>query len=244
MSINEAIFTARVLNGLSARQLAAMTGVAPSTVTRIEAGKVNPTWTMASTLLHALGSKASERFESLGAEAATEAAEALLDGVTLENNEWIKRWGAARLIDHTTPRDLLTVLVNAGLANRVASRPGVTTYVFDDDITDPHVQMRKIEGRYAVTGIGALTGELTAKPTIYLDKSASIPATWRIQRTTSPVAVIVIPAPPTLRFDENIYGFMSTSRSRAIADAFAGSGREPDQAEAFIPEFERALAHA
>ena len=54
MDLAERISTLRRVNGLSARQLAAMVDVAPTTVTRIESGAVSPSFDLAQEILTVL----------------------------------------------------------------------------------------------------------------------------------------------------------------------------------------------
>ena len=55
MDLAERISTLRRVNGLSARQLAALVDVAPTTVTRIESGAVSPSFDLAQEILTVLG---------------------------------------------------------------------------------------------------------------------------------------------------------------------------------------------
>jgi predicted transcriptional regulator len=57
MTASDAIRRARALNGLSRTQLARLADVAPSTVTRIEAGQLDPTWSTVQKLMQAAGIK-------------------------------------------------------------------------------------------------------------------------------------------------------------------------------------------
>lgn len=57
MNLAERISTLRRVNGLSARQLAALVDVAPTTVTRIESGVVSPSFDLAQEILAVLGSR-------------------------------------------------------------------------------------------------------------------------------------------------------------------------------------------
>lgn len=55
VDLAERISTLRRVNGLSARQLAALVDVAPTTVTRIESGAVSPSFDLAQEILTVLG---------------------------------------------------------------------------------------------------------------------------------------------------------------------------------------------
>jgi transcriptional regulator with XRE-family HTH domain len=55
MDLAERISTLRRVNGLSARQLAALADFAPTTVTRIEAGRVSVSFDLAQEILAVLG---------------------------------------------------------------------------------------------------------------------------------------------------------------------------------------------
>ncbi|WP_156223687.1 helix-turn-helix domain-containing protein [Pseudactinotalea suaedae] len=57
MDIGERASTLRRANGLSARQVAALVDVAPTTVTRMESGAVSPSFDLAQEILTVLGSR-------------------------------------------------------------------------------------------------------------------------------------------------------------------------------------------
>jgi transcriptional regulator with XRE-family HTH domain len=102
MDLAERISTLRRVNGLSARQLAAAVDVAPTTVTRIEAGKVSPSFDLAQEILAVLGEPLG--FTGLADTSVIAAARLALDpSLAVEAvpgvGDWWTRWARMGLVD-------------------------------------------------------------------------------------------------------------------------------------------------
>lgn len=127
-TLAQRIRNARLMNALSARQVAALAGVSPSTVTRVESGKMNPTYDVVLKLLDAVG--LDERFDPISDPLAVATARWVLGsgeeppGV----DYWINRWiltGTLKLdkIGDVTVPDLQTFAFRAGRAAPLSWRP-------------------------------------------------------------------------------------------------------------------------
>ena len=134
MDLAERISTLRRLNGLSARQLAALVDVAPTTVTRIEAGEVSPSFDLAQEILTVLGAPIG--FTGLVDMAAIAAARLALDpalavAVTPEVDAWRERWARIGLIEpsgRVVSGKEADLLFRAGRAARLTRRPGAADF--------------------------------------------------------------------------------------------------------------------
>lgn len=244
MTIGSTITDARLRSGLSIRQLAAMANVSPSTLSRIEANKNDPSWTAASTLLRCLGARPGEQFESLGDESATETATAILSAADIPTNEWTERWERARLLTDGRPRDLERLLLNAGQANRISVRKGVKTLALNSaSVASILDRLNRSNNSYALTGLSTLYNEFTPQPVIYVARPNELLDFLPQIYTPTADKLIVLPMSSSLELEDG--GWVpSVSRARALVDAYSGSGREPDQADAFLPEFDSSLSHA
>jgi transcriptional regulator with XRE-family HTH domain len=137
VDLAERISTLRRVNRLSARQLAALVDVAPTTVIRIESGAVSPSFDLAQEILTVLGEPLG--FTGVADVAAIAAARSALDPtlavpVTPDVEAWRQRWARIRLLEaagRVTPgrrRTFCSVLA-ASLGSPVGrapwtSRPG------------------------------------------------------------------------------------------------------------------------
>lgn len=130
VTLAQRLRTARMMNALSARQVAALAGVSPSTVTRVESGKMNPTYDVVLKLLDAVG--LDERFDPVSDPLAVATARWILSfGEEPPGADyWINRWIVTgtlkldKLGDITVP-DLQTFAFRAGRAAPLARRPNV-----------------------------------------------------------------------------------------------------------------------
>jgi transcriptional regulator with XRE-family HTH domain len=134
VDLAERISTLRRVNGLSARQLAALVDVAPTTVTRIESGAVSPSFDLAKEILTVLGEPIG--FTGLADVDAIVAARLALDpeldvsstpGVEL----WRQRWARIGLLDadgRVAAGKEADLLFRAGRAARLTRRPGAVDF--------------------------------------------------------------------------------------------------------------------
>lgn len=134
MDLAERISTLRRVNGLSARQLAALVDVAPTTVTRIESGVVSPSFDLAQEILAVLG-------EPIGCTGVADvdaiaAARLALDpglglSVTPGITAWLQRWSRIGLVEvngPVVPGREADLLFRAGRAARLTRRAAAMNF--------------------------------------------------------------------------------------------------------------------
>ncbi|MDF2444064.1 MAG: hypothetical protein JWR01_2267, partial [Subtercola sp.] len=173
MTASESIRTARTLNGLTRTQLARMADVSPSTVTRIEAGELDPSYSMWEKLLNAAGYRATSTIESLGDATAVAAAREILTGENFDlpaTDAWKSRWKRAGM---TSARSLPAIALQAAVASPLRTRAGLRYAAYDRPWQQIVGELRAQGIRYAVSGLNAARGgdrlSGSAWPVIYVD---------------------------------------------------------------------------
>ena len=154
MEARDVLQSVRARGGLSQADLARMAGIAPSTVSRIERGELEPTWSVMNRLLESAGYRPAGGLVSTGDVNAVAAARAVLgeladatrnDGV----RSWIDRWTRARFVDENgRARDVEKIGVQAGIASRLFDRSNPKlSVVYDRSWRDIVTSLQRCPGR-------------------------------------------------------------------------------------------------
>lgn len=158
MDLAERISTLRRVNGLSARQVAALVDVAPTTVTRIESGVVSPSFDLAQEILTVLGEPIG--FTGAADVDAIATARLALDpelGVssTPGVESWRQRWARIGLLDgdgRVVPAKEADLLFRAGRSARLSRRPGAVDFAAGLSADQIAESCRAAGIEYALTG--------------------------------------------------------------------------------------------
>lgn len=245
MDLAERISTLRRVNGLSARQLAALVDVAPTTVTRIEAGAVSPSFDLAQEILSVLG-------ESIGftgvADTAPIAAARLaldptLDIVVVPGVEaWQQRWARIGLVDSSgrvVAGKEADLLFRSGRAARLTRRPGAVDF-------DAGKSAHEIARLFADSGVDyALSGDAGANlyrssageawPVLYVEDVARAAEAAGLSRKESGsfgMRVTLIPFDGVSELGRTrIDSITVVARDQVIVDAYGGIDRMAEQAD-------------
>lgn len=135
MNVAERIRALRTVNGLSIRQLAALADIAPSTITRIEAGQMSPTSALVENLLGNLGATVVDRpiAEPAASAAARTATDPTYNGAQPAKTQSIlDSWSRIGLIDSrgaAVEGKQADVLFRAGRLDRLQYRDAASTYL-------------------------------------------------------------------------------------------------------------------
>ena len=248
MDLAERISTLRRLNGLSARQLAALVDVAPTTVTRIEAGEVSPSFDLAQEILTVLGEPIG--FTGLVDTAVIAAARLALDpalavAVTPAVDAWRERWARIGLIE-TSGRVVVgkeaDLLFRAGRAARLTRRSGAVDF-------KAGMSACEIAGLLADAGVDyALTGDAGANlyrssageawPVLYVEDIASAAAAADLTRKepgSFGMRVTLIPFDGVSEIGRIEIGDITVAaRDQVILDAYGGIDRMTEQADILL----------
>lgn len=248
MDLAERISTLRRLNGLSARQLAALVDVAPTTVTRIEAGRVSPSFDLAQEILTVLGEPIG--FTGAADKAAVAAARLALDpdldiAVPLGVQSWWQRWTRLGLMDasgRTVPGKESDLLFLAGRAARLTRRPGAADFNAGPSAYDVAEALAMAGVAYALTGDAGANlyrssaGEMW--PVLYVEDVARAAAAADLTRKESGsfgVRVTLIPFDGVSELGRTeIRGVTVVARDQVILDAYGGIDRMTEQADILL----------
>jgi len=248
MDLAERISTLRRVNGLSARQFAVLVDVAPTTVTRIEAGKVSPSFDLAQEILAVLGEPIG--FTGVVDPAAIAAARLALD-LTLDIvvpqgiEVWRQRWARIGLVEpagRVVPGKEADLLFRAGRAARLTRRPGAMHFVAGPSAYDIADALGVAGVDYAVTGDAGANlyrssaGE--AWPVLYVeDVARAATAAGLVPKEPGSFGrrVTLIQFDGVSEFGRTaINDITVAARDQVILDAYGGIDRMAEQADILL----------
>jgi len=245
MDLAERISSLRRVNGLSARQLAALVDVAPTTVTRIEAGTVSPSFDLAQEILAVLGDPIG--FTGIADTAAIAAARLALDpslGIAAipAIEVWRQRWGRIGLVDvfgRVVPGMEPDLLFRAGRAARLTRRPGAVDFKAGPTAYDVAEAIGAAGIDYALTGDAGANlyrssaGE--AWPVLYVEdvgRGAEAAGLTPKEPGSFGMRVTLIPFDGMSELGRTeIDDVTVASRDQVILDAYGGVDRMAEQAD-------------
>lgn len=245
MELAERISTLRRANGLSARQLATLVAVAPTTVTRIEAGSASPSFDLAQEILTVLGEPIG--FTGLADKDAIAAARLALDpaldiAVTEGVQAWRDRWARIGLVDEVgglVAGQRASLLFRASTAARLSRRAGAEDFL-------PTASAPAIAGGLRAAGVEyALTGDTAANiysasagevwPVLYVAEVAAVADAAGLTprgEGTYGARITLIPFDGLCELERlEIEGMTVAALDQVVLDCYGGTGRMAEQAD-------------
>lgn len=248
MDLAERISTLRRANGLSARQLAALVDVAPTTVTRIEAGQVSPSFDLAQEILVVLGEPIG--FTGTADVNAIAAARLALDPVLVVKampgvELWQQRWARVGLVDdrgRVVAGKEADLLFRAGRTARLTRRPGAVDFTAGSTAYDIAEALSAAGIEYAVTGDAGANAYLSSAgeswPVLYVEdvvRSASAAKLVRKEPGSFGLRITLIPFDGVSEVGrKKLDGITVASRDQVVIDAYGGVDRMPEQADLLL----------
>lgn len=248
MDLAERVSTLRRANGLSARQLAAMLDVAPTTVTRIEAGTVSPSFDLASEIMQVLGEPIS--FTSTADVSVIAAARLALDPLlpitpSPSVRLWQQRWARIRLLDAdgvVAPHQRVNLLFRAATSARLTRRAGAVDFEFTTSAAALAETLSRCGVAYALTGDSAAnlysTGAGEVWPVLYVADIAAAEEAGSLTRRrqgTFGSRITLIPFDGVCELGRHpIDGVTVASLDQVILDCYGGTGRMAEQADLLL----------
>jgi transcriptional regulator with XRE-family HTH domain len=253
VDLAERISTLRRLNGLSARQLAALVDVAPTTVTRIESGAVSPSFDLAQEILTVLGEPIG--FTGAADVDAIATARLALDpefdvSSTPGVERWRQRWARIGLLDadgRVAPGKEADLLFRAGRAARLTRRPGAVDFAAGPSAYEIAESLRAAGIDYALTGDAGANryrssaGE--AWPVLYVaDVARAADAANLVRKEPGALGmrVTLIPFDGVSEVGRvGIGGVSVVARDQVVLDAYGGIDRMVEQADILLGRGDR-----
>lgn len=248
MDLSERISTLRRVNGLSARQLAALVDVAPTTVTRIESGAVSPSFDLALEILTVLGEPLG--FTGVADPAAIAAARLALDpllgvSVTPGVDAWRQRWARIGLVDdggRVVPGKEPDLLFRAGRSARLTRRREARDLEAGPSAYDLAEVLGAAGVAYALTGdAGANLYRSSAGetwPVLYVEDIARAAVAAGLvpkERGTFGMRVTLIPFDGVSELGRTVINDITVAaRDQVILDAYGGIDRMAEQADILL----------
>jgi transcriptional regulator with XRE-family HTH domain len=202
---------------LSMNSLADLAGVSASTISRIEAGKIDPTFAMLKRIAEAAGFCLNSRFEDVGSDQPFASYIARLKSKNLEIRE-------------RPARELFTI---ARLAP-VAKRRGACRLEIPKNLQEA---VRRLAGQRqepVVSALEACSGRISPQqsfvPVVYVNDPNSVTG-FKPAAPRSPKVLFVLPITDNVRrYVQAERGVAMVSPEWALMDALASPGRQPDAA--------------
>ena len=245
MEAGAQVTTVRMLAQLTRPQLAAMAGVATSTIGRIENGEMDPSLGMLARILCAAGFRLPDA-EQVSDPAAVAAARGVLEddrGLVAYPgaSAWLQRWRAAGfLTPEGRAKDPAVLAFRAGMAARLAARPGIRSFARIGSWPEIARRIDATGRSWAATGGVAANRLLSSAdaywpvfyvddPTLVAEEAGFVPSSGGGRPV---VSLIPFDGVADVRVEVADDGLRWVAPIQVVIDAFGGTGRMPEQAEA------------
>lgn len=218
----------RALRQMTKSAFARLVDVPTSTISRIEAGKTDPTYSM----LQRIASRAGFAFDG-----------ALRD----TGDDAVIERTVAKLQQAQERERAVRDLPQAATAALVTKRPGARVFALTSSMRDFLDQLGSLGQRPLVSSLEAFARDADARrsftPVVYVDDPAVLADVLPPQSPFAKTNVVVLPKTTNvLAHMVRQGGVDMVDREWAIADAFASPGRQPEIARELLPELVGASA--
>lgn len=215
MSTAELLFTARLRRGLTARELSTLSGVPQSTVSRIESGKMSPSYDIMRTLLATLGFESSDTLRPAVSNAPLVRFMDDYERGLIPDRTVLDRM---RIAAQTSP------ILDRGGARKVSV--GLAEVV----------EWARAEGvRFAISGLEGCSNETSLEPIIYLAAETSFASPEPGRRGS-----ILLPLDEDVARFAGGGDLPTMSVAWALMDSIASPGRQSDVALDILEQYRTA----
>lgn len=258
MEAQRLIRNVRSLNGLTRTELAKIANISPSTISRIERGELDPSWSSMMSIMQSVGYSIGDRIRSYGDVTAVEAARRAIERDIEPHDSspvasWLDRWLRAGLVDRrgVIAGKIGQIALLAGNAAAVSARPGVRNFAYTTGWQKTARDLNSNGITFATSGIDAASGGMSTEgsdwPLIYVEDPASAATAVGLLSAQEGQRRLTL-----LPFDSNsargmwrdAAGLSWVNPVQGLIDAYAMPGRSADRADAVVPRFERQLVAA
>jgi transcriptional regulator with XRE-family HTH domain len=246
IDVADMLARARMLSGLSRRQVAIQAAVSPSTVTRIENGQLDPTVSVFEQLLAACGFGYSfgDKLIPIANPDAARAARRILDpeaaiAATEGSERLAGRWEKGGLIT-SIGIDRQEIARRAGHLNMMSIRPGKQRFAVDSWQYVARALRDRDLGNWAITGgVAALRYTSIANapfPVVYVEDPIAVGRSLALKPIEYGPGVTLLPLDDVSAagIEQTEDGGRWAAPWQVAIDAYASNGRSADQAESMI----------
>ena len=190
-----------------------------STISRIESGKVDPTWAMLQKIIQRAGFAFDGALRDAG------------DDAVVARTVGKLRVGAAKV----TVRDL----PQTANAAKVMRRTGAKTFALDGSISDLLAQLKGLGQQPIVSALEAFAGDATTTrsftPVVYVNDPEALNTVLPKRSASAATNVVILPTTKNVTSNAVTQnGVQMVDREWALVDALASPGRQPEVALGLI----------
>lgn len=214
----------RLKRELSKTAFAQLVGVPASTITRIESGTVDPTYSMLQKIASGAGFTLSETLSDVGSDAPYAVViERIQNASSVERRRLVKK------------------LAQTATLAPVTKRPGVRVFALDRPIGEFVRYLAERGANPTVSSLEAVAGDISSTrsfiPVVYVERTEDLDDLPPMSPTAR-ASVIVLPITENVRkFTRLVDGTAMLRPEWGMLDALASPGRQADVARSFLPQF-------
>lgn len=213
----------RLKRELSKSAFAQLVGVPASTITRIEAGVVDPTYSMLQRIASGAGFTLSGTLSDVGSDAPYAAA--------------VERIQNASIIDK---RRLVKKLAQTATLAPVTTRPGVRIFSLNQPIGDFVRYLADRGVNPTVSSLEAVVDDIASTlsftPVVYVERPGDLDDLPPMSPTARSSVIVLPITENVLRFTRWVNGTAMLAPEWGMLDALASPGRQADVARTFLPQ--------
>lgn len=213
----------RLKRELSKTAFAQLVGVPASTITRIESGMVDPTYSMLQKIASGAGFTLSETLSDVGSDAPyAVVVERIQNASSVERRRLVKK------------------LAQTATLAPVTKRPGVRVFALDRPIGEFVRYLVERGANPTVSSLEAVAGDTSSTwsftPVVYVERPEDLDDLAPMSPTAR-ASVIVLPITENVRkFTRLVDGTAMLRPEWGMLDALASPGRQADVARSFLPQ--------
>ena len=213
----------RLKRALSKTAFAQLVGVPASTITRIESGIVDPTYSMLQKIASGAGFTLSGTLSDMGSDAPYAAAvERIQNASSVERRRLVKK------------------LAQTATLAPVTKRPGARVFALDRPVGDFVRYLAERGANPTVSSLEAVADDISSTrsftPVVYVDRPEDLDD-LPLMSPTARASVIVLPITENVRrFTRWVNGTAMLEPEWGMLDALASPGRQADVARSFLPQ--------
>lgn len=221
-SAADMIRSMRTIRQMSRSAFARLTDVSASTISRIESGKTDPTFSMLQRIAERAGFAFDGELRDTG------------DDIVVQRT-------VNKLKVDTAKRLAVRDLPQAAGAARITKRKGARIFSFSTSVSELVDKLNRVGQRPLVSGLEAVVGDARSTrsftPVIYVEDPEQLSGILEPRSPFAKATVVLLPKTTNVRTQPVFrnFGVDMVDPDWALVDSFASPGRQPEIAREFLP---------